>query len=101
MVFSLLYLILCRLASWIALLTVSDADKDIEILVLRHENAVLRRTNPRPRRTWADRALLSALARLLSKTSRSCLPVTPATLLRWHHDDSAAQFRLIRQRVGS
>ncbi|MFC0430861.1 hypothetical protein [Kutzneria buriramensis] len=86
MVLRLLYLMLCRLASWIALLAISDVDKNIEILVLRHENAVLRRSTPRPPRTWADRALLAALTRLLSKTRRSHLPVTPATLLRWHRD---------------
>jgi len=77
---------LCRLTSWIALLTVSDVDKDVEILVLRHENAVLRRSAPRPRWTWPDRAILTALARVSSKAKRLGLPVTPATLLRWHRD---------------
>jgi putative transposase len=78
--------VLCRFASWMALLAVSDVDKDIEILVLRHENAVLRRSNSRPRRTWPDRALLSAFARLLPKAKHSDLPMTPATLLRWHRE---------------
>jgi hypothetical protein len=56
---------LARVLSWLALLTRSDATKDVEILVLRHEVAVLRRHNPRPALTWPDRALLSALSRLL------------------------------------
>ena len=51
----LLYLILIRLCGWLVLLGRSSASKDIELLVLRHEAAVLRRTNPRPRLDWADR----------------------------------------------
>src|SRR2546430_6383268 len=54
---------------WLALLTRGGAAKDVEILVLRHENAILRRTSPRPRIDWADRALLAALVRLLSRAT--------------------------------
>ena len=56
---------LARVLSWLALLARSDAAKDVEILVLRHEIAVLRRGNPRPSITWIDRAILSALSKLL------------------------------------
>jgi hypothetical protein len=61
----LLYLMFRRIAEWLTLLAETSAAKDVEILVLRHENAVLRRTNPRPRLDWADRATLSALIGLL------------------------------------
>ncbi len=53
MAFRLAYLLLARMLSWLTLLSRSDAVKDVEILVLRHEVAVLRRHNPRPTLTWA------------------------------------------------
>ena len=65
MALGLAYLMLARVLSWLALLARSDAAKDVEILVLRHEVAVLRRTNARPALTWLDRAVLSPLSRLL------------------------------------
>ena len=61
----LLHLILTRLCGWLVLLGRSPASKNVELLVLRHEVAVLRRTKPRPRLDWADRADLAALIRLL------------------------------------
>ena len=57
MAFGLAYLLLVRVLGWLALLARSDAAKDVEILVLRHEVAVLRRNNPRPRMSWLDRAV--------------------------------------------
>jgi putative transposase len=83
-VFRLAYLMLARMASWLALLARSDAAKDVEILVLRHEVAVLRRRNPHPRLTWPDRALCSALSLLLPVDLRRLRLVAPRTLLRWH-----------------
>ena len=80
----LLYLIFVRLVGWLVLLARSTASKDAELLVLRHEVAMLRRTNPRPRFDWADRAVLAALIRRLPGPVRSHRLVTPGTVLRWH-----------------
>ena len=81
---ALAYRLLVTVVSWLALLARSSASKDAEILVLRHEVAVLRRANPRPHLSWTERAVLAALARILPKALRACRIVTPSTLLRWH-----------------
>jgi putative transposase len=80
----LLYLTFTRLCGWLVLLGRSTASKDIELLVLRHEIAVLHRARPRPRLDWADRAILAALIRLLPRALQMHRLVTPGTVLRWH-----------------
>jgi putative transposase len=89
----LVCLLFCRIASWLVLLGRSSAAKDVELLVLRHEVTVLRRTNPKPRLDWADRALFAALIRLLPKHFREHRLVTPGTVLRWHRRLVAARWR--------
>jgi hypothetical protein len=77
-------LLAARVFGWLVLLGRSQASKDAEILVLRHEVMVLRRQVARPRLDWADRAILAALARLLPAALRGSRLVTPGTLLAWH-----------------
>jgi putative transposase len=73
----LIYQMFSRLLGWIVLRTRSDITKEIEILVLRDQLAVLQRRTPRPRMSWIDRALIAALARLLPVRRRLGLLVTP------------------------
>jgi putative transposase len=94
------YLIFCQLSAGIGLLARSEASKTAEILVLRHQLSILRRQVARPRLSWADRALISALARLLPQARRRNLFVTPGTLLRWHADLITRRWTTKRRRSG-
>src|SRR4030088_1141954 len=88
----LLYLIFLRLVGLVVLLGRSSASKAVELLLLRHEVTLLRRSNPKPRLDWADRAVLAALVRLLPKGLRLHRLVTPGTTLRWHRRLVAAKW---------
>jgi hypothetical protein len=99
-VLGLAYSVLVRVLSWLALLTRFDTAKDVEILVLRHEVAVLRRTNPRPTPTWLDRAILSALSRLLPTPLLRPRLFSPRTLLRWRAQLVARRWTYPRRRPG-
>ena len=87
----LLYLIFRQMLGLVLLIGRRSATKDVELLVLRHEVAILRRTNPRPRMNWADRAVFAALVARLPRALRCHRLVTPNTILRWHR-------RLVRRR---
>ena len=90
---ALAYRLLVTVLSWLALLARSSSAKDVEILALRHEVAVLRRANPRPRMSWTDRAVFAAPTRIMPKALRTRQIVTPGTLLRWHRRLAAAKWR--------
>ena len=87
----LLYLIFRQVLGLVLLSCRSSSAKDVELLVLRHEVAVLRRTNPRPRLGWADRVVFAALVQRLPCALRRHRLVAPDTILRWHR-------RLVRRR---
>src|ERR1022692_319044 len=85
----LVFLLITRVAAWLRLSRREEAWKTAEILILRHQLAVLQHRQPRcPKLNWADRALLAALLGVIPKGRRHRLRllVTPNTILRWHRD---------------
>ena len=84
MLWSLAYLVVRNLFALVWLLGRPRRSKELELLVLRHELAILRRQSPRPRLTRADRTLLAVLSRSLPRTAWAGFSVKPETLLRWH-----------------
>ena len=93
MLLKIVYMLTCRILGLAVLLCRGDRAKDAELLVLRHQNAVLRRHVGRARYRPADRAWLAALARLIPRGRWSeVFPVTPATLLAWHRRLAASKY---------
>jgi hypothetical protein len=79
-----IYQMFAKLPSWMVAHIRSDTANEIEILVPRHQLAVLQRRTPQPRLNWSDRAGIAALTRLLPTRRRHAFLITPATFLRWH-----------------
>ncbi len=99
MLLKIVYLLTCRVLGLAVLVFRSDRAKDAELLVLRHENAVLRRHAGRVRYEPADRAWFAALARLLPRRRwTEVFPVTPATLLAWHRRLAAKKYDTSKRR---
>jgi putative transposase len=97
---SLIYLLLRQVLQMLTQLARDDGAKDVEILVLRHQVAVLRRQVHRPKFESADRVVLAALSRLLPRARWPVFFVTPATLLRWHRRLIARQWTYPHARSG-
>jgi putative transposase len=98
---SFLYWSLRRLLELVVLRHRSEREKEIEILLLRHQLMVLERQLARPQLTQADRALLAAFSRVLPRaTWRRSIFVTPGTLLRWHRELVARRWTYPHGRLG-
>src|SRR5580693_5393209 len=96
----IMYLLTCRVLGLAVLVFRRDLAKDAELLVLRHENAFLRRHAGRVRYEPADRAWLAALARLVPRGRwAEVFPVTPATLLAWHRRLTARKYDTSKRRT--
>ncbi|MFZ0380359.1 MAG: hypothetical protein WAL38_21205, partial [Solirubrobacteraceae bacterium] len=100
MLLKIVYLLVRRILSLAVLISRGDLAKDAELLVLRHENAVLRRHADRVRYGPADRLWLAALARLVPRRRwAGIFPITPATLLAWHHRLAAGKYDTSKRRT--
>src|SRR5437667_3360757 len=97
---SLVYLLLRQVLQMLTQLARDDGAKDVELLVLRHQVAVLHRQVHHPRLQPSDRVVLAALSRLLPRARWSIFFVTPARLLRWHRDLIARHWTYPRARTG-
>ncbi|CAI7973588.1 hypothetical protein FRAHR75_1090019 [Frankia sp. Hr75.2] len=100
MVWSLLYALTRNALGLMLLRMRGDTAKDVELLVLRHQVAVLRRQVNRPMLEPADRMILAALSRLLPRACWGSFFVTPATVLRWHRDLLARKWTYPRKSPG-
>jgi hypothetical protein len=99
MLLKIVYVLTCRVLGLAALVFRSDMAEDAELLVVRYENAVLRRHAGRVRYEPADRAWLAALVRLVPrKRWAEVFPVTPATLLAWHRRLAAGKYDTSKRR---
>ena len=99
MLLKIVYLLLRWVLSLAVLISRKDLAKDAELLVLRHENAVLRRNADRVRYEPTDRVWFAALARLIPRRRRAdVFPVTPATLLAWHRKLAAKKYDTSKRR---
>jgi len=95
----IVYLLTCQVLGLVRLMFRGDLAKDAELLVLRHENAFLRRHAGRVRYEPTDRAWLAALARLVPRRRwAEVFPVTPATLLAWHRRLTARKYDTSKRR---
>jgi putative transposase len=99
-VWTFVYLALCRLLQLVVLLGRSERSKELEILVLRHELAILRRQPRRAPFRPTDRAMLAAFARGLPRSAWAGLSVRPATLLRWHRQLVSRRWTYPHKRPG-
>jgi putative transposase len=97
---SIVYLLLWQVLQMLTQLARDDGAKDVELLVLRHQVAVLRRQVTRPDLRPEDRVVLAGLSRLLPRTRWSAFFVTPATLLRWHRQLIARHWTFPHARAG-
>jgi putative transposase len=98
---SIFYVMLRAVFGLVVLRGRASAAKDVELLVLRHEVAVLRRQVTRPQLAVRDRVLLAALSRLLPRQLRRSRIVTPATLLRWHRELVTRRWTYPRSRAST
>jgi putative transposase len=97
---STMYLLLRQVLQMLTQLARDGGAKDVEILVLRHQVAVLRRQVHRPDLQPADRVVLAVLSRLLPRPRWSVFFVTPTTLLRWHRELVARRWTYPHARLG-